>query len=96
MQINGNNPVAGGAAQVNGRTQAEKAEKKSVGDDLKTSTENVKIARSYSAKALADKETPFDAEKVEKLKESIRNGSFTVNPSAIADAMIDSNVINSK
>jgi negative regulator of flagellin synthesis FlgM len=51
---------------------------------------SAKVALSATAAQLAAKGSDgvFDADKVARLSESIRNGSFTVNPEAIADKLI--------
>ncbi len=51
---------------------------------------SAKVALSATAAQLAAKGSDgvFDADKVARLSESIRNGSFIVNPEAIADKLI--------
>lgn len=55
-----------------------------------SSEASAQVALSATAAQLAAKghDGVFDADKVARLSESIRNGSFTVNPEAIADKLI--------
>ncbi|VCU69908.1 anti-sigma28 factor FlgM [Pigmentiphaga humi] len=38
---------------------------------------------------LSASEAPFDAENVERIKQAIRNGEFTVNAEVVADRLLD-------
>ena len=51
---------------------------------------SARVAISSTAAQLAanSSEAVFDADKVARLSEAIRNGTFTVNPEAIADKLI--------
>ncbi|MDX3904116.1 MAG: flagellar biosynthesis anti-sigma factor FlgM [Pigmentiphaga sp.] len=44
---------------------------------------------SLAASQLAAGEAPFNAESVERIKQAIRNGEFTVNAEVIADRLLE-------
>ena len=52
------------------------------------SSATVDISPEASALASAQGDGSFDAEKVERIGQSIQNGTFKVNPEAIADKLI--------
>lgn len=85
MQINNNVSPAGIGGPI--RTEVERSEKKSGTSVVGEATE---AKLSETAKLAASGGAPFDSEKVAAIRKSIQDGTFTVNASAVADAMIGS------
>jgi negative regulator of flagellin synthesis FlgM len=78
---------AAALAQANAETGAAAAAKVRTAQDS-VSASSVKLS-STAASLLADAAAPeFDAAKVEKMKQAIADGSFKVDPEAIADKLI--------
>lgn len=87
MKINGSSQVVSPNQAI--RTEVEKSEKKSgtspVGD--------VSMAKiSDAARLIPASDVPFDADKVAQIKQAIMDGTFQVNASFVADAMLSSEV----
>lgn len=74
-----NKPVAAPAAP----------ERKSAGQPLPPEAEaSAKVELSSTANALVAGDGSFDAAKVERIAQAIRDGKFQINPEAIADKLI--------
>lgn len=87
MKINGSGQTNTPTQVI--RTEVEKSEKKagtaSVGDVSKAQI-------SEAARMIPASDVPFNSEKVARIKQSIMDGTFMVNASFVADAMIGSEV----
>lgn len=80
-------PSVGGAATTSARP-ADTGRPASVGGAAKPAEGGTTVAISNTAKSLMSTDGTFDAQKVERVRQSISDGSFKVNPEAIADKLI--------
>lgn len=86
------NPVAPASTErkTAGLPMPPTAEAAQVANTAKTAEPSAKVALSPAAALLSGQaaEATFDAQKVERIAQAIRDGKFTINAEAIADKLI--------
>jgi negative regulator of flagellin synthesis FlgM len=81
--------VTNGHASANGVAHATNARSASAKDDAKVdASATIELSPTASALLTGSVAPEFDAEKVARISKSIDDGSFQVNPEAIADKLI--------
>lgn len=92
MKIGNSTEQAAGVASTRAIGEEQKAtpSRTSGAGKSATAAEQDKVSLSTTASSLmaAGADPAFDAEKVERIKQSIADGSYKVNPEAIADKLI--------
>jgi negative regulator of flagellin synthesis FlgM len=63
-------------------------ERKAAGPAASTAEASAQVQLSPAAQGLGGTDGSFDAEKVERIAQAIRDGKFTINAEAIADKLI--------
>jgi negative regulator of flagellin synthesis FlgM len=88
MKIGQITNTAAPAAVGNNERKAGETHRKGPAPAASSADASTQVDLSATANALSEGDATFDAAKVERIAQAIKDGKFTVNPDAIADKLI--------